>query len=108
MGVSPHLYPSGQYLGPDLIGAVHLQQAGPGHMGHMQMPDFVQNPEAVAAMLMEGPGAKLGYPGIAPGYGPGFDAEVVHKLQSHPAWDMQVRLTRVLLIAMPTWCCMQV
>lgn len=87
------LCPSGQYLGPDLIGAVHLQHTNPGmsHMGQMHVPDLVQDPEAVAAMLMEGPGAKVGlHPGMASGFGPYFDAEVVHKLQSHPAWDMQV------------------
>lgn len=90
VGIPSNLCPSGQYLGPDLIGAVHLQNADLVHMAQMQMPDLVQNPEAVAAMLMDGPGAKVGYPGA--GYGPFYDAEIVHKLQSYPAWDMQVYL----------------
>lgn len=66
-----------------------------GHMGHVgltHVPDLVQDPDAVAAMLMEGPGAKVGFPDMTYGYGPCFDAEVVHKLQSHPAWDMQVKV----------------
>lgn len=96
MSLSNRLPLSGDCLGPGLIGAVHLQQPCPGHValvnGHLgQVPDLVQNPEAVAAMLTEGPGSKAGYASLGSAFSPYYhDAEVLQKLQSHRAWDMQV------------------
>ena len=92
---------SGDSLGPGLIGAVHLQQPCPDHMrlvdGHLgQVPDLVQNPEAVAAMLLEGSGSKQGYASWGSAFSPYYhDAEILQKLQSHPAWDMQASLSAV-------------